>query len=232
MLPRIYELSDSLQNPGRSDNYFQGIGSLISGESIKLKVLKDIEAELQVLDDAAWSVLKNKVKPYLQKKIPQRGWQQIFDLLNEAKGYIYLVSLKCQSVEFIPESDQKTPDLKAKLGTKTVLCDVKTINPSEEEVDGRQKKIALKTPLSSLTPQFFNKIFDTVKAAKEQMEAYCFTENTMRIAYVILNFDDLLHDYAHSHYSLELEEFKSCNFFPGIEIIFDFKPPFYWAQHK
>lgn len=132
-LPRIYELRDFLKNRRLSNTYFQDFDNSIAAEPVKLKFFRDIEADLQGLDDNAWAFLMKKVAPCFEQNNNMRGWQQAFDLLNEAKGYNYLISLCCQDVKFIPRSerrDQKTPDMKGVLGSTLVLCEVKTINPS------------------------------------------------------------------------------------------------------
>jgi hypothetical protein len=52
-----------------------------------------IERDLQGLDDEAWAFLKGEALPRLIAKDPSqiRGWQQLFDTLNEARGYNHLV---------------------------------------------------------------------------------------------------------------------------------------------
>ena len=56
----------------------------------KLKQFRDIELDLQGLDAKAWAFLKSEVAPLLAAKDPKRGWQSLFDKLNQAKAFNYL----------------------------------------------------------------------------------------------------------------------------------------------
>ena len=122
-----------------------------------------------------------------------RGWQQLITILNQARAYNYLRGIACSSVRFIPKATQKrveTPDLEGTLGTSKVLCEVKTINVSDEEVLSRRNGTA-GTTTDRLEPGFFNKLKSDLRKANQQMEAYCRGTHTKRIAYVVINFDDL-----------------------------------------
>src|ERR1039458_3272431 len=67
-----------------------------------------------------------------------RGWQALFDRLNEAKAYRYLTKIGCSSVVFIPRTIKQTPDSEGWLEGQQILCEVKTINISDEEVNARR----------------------------------------------------------------------------------------------
>jgi hypothetical protein len=57
----------------------------------------------------------------------KRGWQPLFDKLNQAKAFNYLRWIGWVNVEFIPpstETGQQTPDLRAESGSNKVLCEV------------------------------------------------------------------------------------------------------------
>ena len=47
-------------------------------------------------------VLKSEARPHLKAPDQKRRWPQLFDRLNEAKGYNHLVSIGCENVKFIP----------------------------------------------------------------------------------------------------------------------------------
>ena len=227
-LPRIYELQGLLETRKLSNTYFQDFDNSIAADRQKLKFLEDIEDDLKDLDDAAWNFLKGEVVPFFQQKDCKRGWQQVFDRLNEAKGYNYLIKLGCQDVEFIPRSGKdgpKTPDLKGKLNSTLVLCEVKTINASNDEVERRKKKIAIVDYQLSLPEPFFKKLEDILKKAKGQMESCCSETGTRKIVYVVINPDDLLNIFA-ERYLEQLEEYKKNSPVQGIEIIFDTKPAY------
>jgi hypothetical protein len=99
----------------------------------KRKTFVALECELQGLDNEAWEFLKGEALPRLRSRHPTRGWHQLFDTLNEAKGYNHLVRIDCKSVRFIPRSkiDKiQTPDIRGLLGANPILCEVKTTRAS------------------------------------------------------------------------------------------------------
>jgi len=134
-----------------------------------------MDADLQGLDPASWSHLKADLVPLLAKKDARRGWEPLFDKLNEAKGYNYLVRIGCKDVRFIPRSlrqGQKTLDLQGALGPTKVLCEVKTINVSQVELAHR-KNASVRTILTQLPVEFFDKLKSTLETARNQMTAFC-----------------------------------------------------------
>src|SRR3984893_11399064 len=197
-LPRVYELRDIAQSPPSAEAYFSDFGNKLEESSVRLKHFRDIEAELQGLDASAWSYLKAQLAPLLAVRSEKRGWQALFDKFNEAKGYNHLVSVGCTNVEFIPVSSmngQRTPDLQGALAGARVLCEVKTINMSEVEATRRTNGAAGSISLQ-LPDGFFSKLTSDIETAKSQMTAYDADNSIKRIVYIIVNFDDNLHEYA------------------------------------
>jgi hypothetical protein len=229
-LPRIYELRDMAQSPPSSEAYFSDFDSKLRENAVRLKHFRHIEAELKVLDWAAWRHLKVGLAPLFTARKEQRGWQALFDKLNEAKGFKYLVSIGCTNVEFVPASSargQRTPDLQGALAGTTVLCEVKTINISEVEAV-RRKIGAVGSVSRQLPDQFFKKLKSDLETAKAQMVAYRRECTTRKIVYVVINFDASLHEYAND-YSSQIASFIAANPTLDIEAVFDIKPPFYSA---
>ena len=231
-LQRIFELRDSLADNSSPNVYFQDYENLMATNSVALKHFLDIESDLTRLDTGAWNHLKKDVMPLFATRNPKRGWQAAFDKLNQAKAYGYLVDLDCTRVEFIPESSakgRKTPDLQGWLGEKHVLCEVKTINISEDEANARSKPTA-RTIDTQLPHMFFEKLVNTLEVADQQMRCYDPDDNARRIAYLILNnFDDILHEYVEP-YQAQLRVFVARVPIPGVEIFFDMKPAYYSAM--
>lgn len=232
-LLRIGEIRDCVQQRGRAGHYFENFDRSLVKISVKRKHFLHLEAELAGLDSAAWLQLKEQVVPLFEKKDPVRGWQTAFDKLNEAKAYTYLAKLGCIELNFIPESSvpgQKTPDLNGKLGGASILCEVKTINPSDDEAKARGQTIA-RSVQGDLPEAFFAKLSSTLKKADTQMDVYCRDGASRKFVYVILNFDDNLHEYV-GHYMVQIRDFCRENKLPCVEIIFDVKPEFYSATTK
>jgi hypothetical protein len=83
--------------------------------------------------------------------------------------------------------------------------------------------------LTQLPAEFFNKFKSTLETARNQMTTYYpMTTEIRKIVYVIMNYDDILHEYA-SNYATQLEAFIATKPVPDLEIVFEVKPPFYWA---
>lgn len=229
-LPRISEIRDCVQQRGGAGHYFENFDSSLVENPVKRKHFLHLEAELAELDDPAWSQFKGQVVPLFEKKDTVRGWQAVFDKLNETKAYKYLAKIGCVELSFIPESSvpgQKTPDLKGRLGGASMLCEVKTINPSDDEAKARGQMIA-RSIQGDLLEAFFAKLSSTLKKADTQMDAYCRDGASQKFAYVILNFDDNLHEYV-GRYMVQIQDFCRQNELPCVEIIFDVKPAFYSA---
>ena len=220
-LPRVYELRDLIEDPTSPSAYFQDFDNSIRDESTKKRAWLAREDELQGLDLTSWEFLKNEALPYLMKRDPSgRGWQQLITILNQARAYNYLMGIGCSNVRFIPKATQKgveTPDLEGVIGTLNVLCEVKTINVSDVEALSRRNGTVGKT-ICQLESGFFNKLSSDLKKAKQQMEAYCCGTHIKRIAYVIINFDDLLAEYK-ADYFQQIDRYLADNSFPGIEIV-------------
>jgi hypothetical protein len=192
-----------------------------------------LESELQGLDTEAWEFLKGEAKPRLKAKHPTRGWQQLFDTLNEAKGYNHLVHIGCTDVRFIPRAKTdkvQTPDLRGLLGTTQALCEVKTINPSEQEAD-RFATGGVGTTLRHLENEFFGKLFSTIQTAASQLLAFDTTLTSRRIAYIVFNFDDRIHEYA-DDYQEQIKAYIGGASLPDVEIVLEIKPPFHSVVRK
>lgn len=229
-LPRVYELRDMAQISSSPDAYFQDFCKRLAESRVMLKHFRDIETDLQGLGAPAWEHLKVEVAPLLASKDDTRGWQSLFDKLNEAKGYNHLVNIGCTDVRFIPQSSvkgEKTPDLEGILAGVRVLCEVKTINVSDVEASRRASGAA--GGVSGRLPEgFLNKLKSDLTVAQKQMAAYSSDSSAIRIAFVVVNFDDILHEYA-DEYSRQIFSFIETDAVPGIEIVLYTKPPFYSA---
>jgi hypothetical protein len=229
-LARICELRDPLHDPGSPNAYFLDFDNSIVTEPVKRKHFIDIEADLQGLDPVGWDWLKGEVAPLFEQRHPTRGWQAAFDKLNQAKAYNHLVQVGCTSVEFVPESavhGQKTPDLQGSCGSTKILCEVKTINISDDEAVARNQ-IAARRIQGRLPDTFFQKLRSTLETAKKQMAIYYPSGDAKRLIYVIVNFDDNLNEYVGA-YSEQLQLFVNGDPVPGIEIALDMKPAYYSA---
>lgn len=223
---RIQELRDDSISLGSSDSYFKADDDKLTNPS-KRPFFLAIEKDLSGLDETAWEALKNEALPRLSAKVHGRGWEQLFSILNQARSYNRLAACGCTDIEFIPRSKSKTPDLRAKLDGATMLCEVKTIHISKDEID-RRLQGGVGTIATQVTSEFLKKLHRDIDLAATQMAAYDSDPATRRIAYVIINFDDSLHEYA-PQYETQIREELDRNHHDGVEVVLDIKPPFYNA---
>ena len=153
--------------------------------------------------------------------------EPLYDLLNEAKAYNYLKRIECINIQFIPASanGEKTPDLGAYAQGRKVLCEVKTINPSDAEVH-RANTGGVGTTKQQLDAGFFRKLKSDLEHAKAQMLVHDPDNVARRIVYVIVNYDDLLHECG-DLYRSDIAQFMANNPISDLEVEFDIKPPFY-----
>ena len=161
---------------------------------------------------------------------PTRGWQQLFDTLNEAKGYNHLVRIGCKDIKFVPRAKAdsvQTPDLRGFLGATPVLCEVKTINVSDDEAN-RFATGGVGTTQVYLGKQFFEKLSSVINTAASQLLTFDRDSATRRIVYVGFNFDDRLHECAND-YRKQIKAFIADASLPSVEVVLDIKPPFHSA---
>jgi hypothetical protein len=223
-ISQLREYSISLNSPKA---YFRAADDKLSNPSKRLFFVA-LERELQGLDVTAWELLKGEALPRLKSAQPTRGWEQLFDTLNEAKGYNYLARIGCADFKFIPRAKKgkvQTPDLRGLLGTTPVLCEVKTINVSDDEAN-RLAGGGVRTTLRYLEQPFFDKLSSTIRSAATQLLAFDKDLTSRRIVYVVFNFDDRIHEYA-DEYQKQIEAFLAGAALPDVEVVLEIKPAFY-----
>ena len=228
-LPCISQLRDYSVNLNSPRAYFRADDDKLSNPQ-KRKFFVALEQELQGLDAEAWEFLKCEALPRLKAQDSTRGWQQLFDTLNEAKGYNFLVRIGCKDIKFIPRAKTdkvQTPDLRGFLGSAPVLCEVKTINVSEDEAN-RLASGGVQTIRLYLEKEFFGKLSSVICIATSQLLAFDKDLTSRRIVYVVFNFDARLHEYA-DEYQKQIESFIAGTSRPDVEVIHEIKPPFHSA---
>ncbi len=231
-LQRISQLRDYSINLNSPNAYFRAGDDKLTNPS-KRQFFVALESELQGLDDEAWKFLKCEALPRLKSPHPTRGWQQLFDTLNEAKGYNHLARIGCADIKFIPRATAnkvQTPDLRGLLGATPVLCEVKTINVSDNEAN-RLAAGGVGTTLRYLEQPFFDKLSSTICTAATQLLAFDKNLTSRRNVYVVFNFDDRIHEYA-DDYQQQIEAFLASAPQPDVEIVLEIKPAFHSVVRK
>ncbi len=188
LLPRIYEIKDLCTND-TEHSYFNRLDNIITNSSLAKDFYKCLDDELFQLDHNSWDFFKSDIISEIATYDKNRGWFQLFNRLNEVKGFIYLKNIGCSNVKFIERSREKTPDLKGKLDEENIYCEVKTINISESEIEKR-KKPKLRRCSYDLPDEFFNKLSKVIQSAELQF----FEKSEKNIIYIIINFDEISFD--------------------------------------
>jgi hypothetical protein len=220
-MPRVYELIDLIHDPSTCGAYFQNFDKSNRDEPLKKQVWLAREREFQRLDLDSWQFLKSEALPYLTTRDDARGWQQLISILNQARAHNYLIDAGCLQVGFIPRARndrQKTPDLKGMLDGRKVLCEVKTVNISDEETI-RRKTGGLVKIADALDVGFFKKLRSDLLIARGQMESYDGSTQVRRIALLVLNFDDLLAEYKENYFK-QIDKYLATEPVDGIDIVF------------
>jgi hypothetical protein len=172
-LPRLYELRDLIADRTSPDAYFNDDFETLLQDDLAMAAFVRWEQKLQHLDAHAWKALKDEASQYLTRRDPRRGHHQLFDILGQAEGYQHLRNIGCSNVRFIPRSDKeglRTPDLEGFIDSQRVLCEVKTINISDDEVRARREH----TPRaieSRLDEGFYRKLRFDVTEARDQLHS-------------------------------------------------------------
>ena len=223
MFPRLYALKAAVPDPTHPNAYFQNFEErLEESEHVRRKYL-DVERPLAALDDRAWRELLKRAAPLTMQRDPKRGWQLLFDTLNESKAFVYLQSLGCSDVAFIKRATDKTPDLRAVLNGRRVFCEVKTLNISEHEASRRERshrgEIFVTSVPTTVTRRFLNKVSDRLTRAIEQLDREDEMRIARRIVFTILHFDDWVGDYQPEYFA-QLDAYLAANPVDGAELVF------------
>jgi PIN domain nuclease of toxin-antitoxin system len=219
-LPRIYELKDIVRDPSHPDAYFQDFEENLKQSTHVLDTYAKVERHLTALNETSWDVLKHKVAHHLMSREPGRGWRQVFDLLNEAKAHSYLQGIGCSEIHFIEESPkQRTPDLSARRNDAPLLCEVKTINVSDEEAD-RRKHMAGSRHSSELNETFLKKIRSTLESATAQIDSYDSQRLARHVIFIVVHFDgDHVGDFAQEYFR-RIDSYLETHAIAGADIVF------------
>jgi len=176
------------------------------------------------LDKNAWEFLKSESEPHLTTGKPQgRGWEPLFNFLNQARGYVYLLDNSYSEIQFIPRSKiskQKTPDLQGNLNEDLVLLEVKTINRSKNEIKRMHLREAIEVQ-TELQGEFFTKLQETINTGKIQIDTFLKTVSkkcNIRIVFIVINFDDLLGEYKENYFK-QIDNYLGENPAIGLEIV-------------
>src|SRR5688572_2095883 len=107
MFPRLRQLKAAVPDPTHPDAYFQSFDRNVQESEHVQRLYLRYERPLQLLDPEAWRDLKERATPLTMKRHPTRGWQSLFDTLNEGLGYAYLHGIGCVGIAFLPRASKR-----------------------------------------------------------------------------------------------------------------------------
>jgi hypothetical protein len=142
------------------------------------KIFRPWEEILGKLGSKAWEQLIEKTLDSVTKKSPRREYAQLFNFLNEARGYALLVDRGYERISFIDckcrrkKKQKKSPDLLGESQNSTAILEVKTINVSEKELDWKERDRFQTRTVTGLSDEFKKKLCLTIDHARKQLDAY------------------------------------------------------------
>lgn len=221
-LPRIYELRDLTLDLSSPDAYFRNFENTLATVQSARYFWDRFEKQLRQLDSAAWESLKKQASRYLQSKNHLRGWNQLFEILNQARAYNYLRTLNCSSIRFIPtKKGIRTPDLEASHSSGRVLCEAKTMNPTHKELCQRHPgpgKFSTRDGQTKLDNNFFSRLDAHITEARNQLREFDPSHQALHIVFINVSFDDWIGD-CQPQYFQNIDDFLADHPHPDVEIV-------------
>ena len=219
-LPRLYDLYDS-SDKSHPDNYFTNY----SARRVELffeTIFKPLEETLKKLDTKAWQQLVKKTLDSVIKKSSRREYAQLFNFLNEARGYALLIDRGYDQISFIDckcpqkKKQNKSPDLLGESQNSNAILEVKTINVSEKELDWKERNRFQTRTVTGLSDKFGEKLRLTIASAREQLDAYPKLVDK-KIVLLLIRFD--MDNIIEARNYTALQNLIEANQINGIEVV-------------
>jgi hypothetical protein len=169
--PKLFDLYQR-SNKDAPKNYFN-FKELFPIAYLGAQAYREIEQVLSRLDSTAWEKLSKKALAGVTADDPTRRYHQLFNLLNEARGYAHLLDEGYTHIEFIEDLTGKSPDLFARKNNSTAILEVKTMNPSDEDI--KNESLCTNDAIQvdpKLSEKFKTRIKRNIRDAREQLECY------------------------------------------------------------
>lgn len=225
-LPRVFQLKDLVEDPDHEHAYFREFEASLESMPLKLDAFIRLESQLAQLDGKAWHDLAARAARHLGSTTREvgRGWQQLFDALNEARAYGYLLRMGCTNIEFVAPGNGKKPDLAASLEGQPLLCEVKTINVSDDQANINKRVDHGEVFANEVRPQLpdaflVNKLTPTLQGATQQLAGHDPAKRARWIVYVVLNLDDLAFDYDTEQFR-QIDDYLVSHPVADVELVF------------
>ena len=181
--------------------------------------LEEEEKRLARLDSASWQVLRDKAVRHVCFDDPTRRYQQLWNTLDEARGYEFLAEQGYEQIKFITPSNKdgvRSPDMIGRKAGSTAVLEVETINESQDNLgeNASWRNEAVTVP-QNLSEALTRKIVVTIEDATDQLKSYP-RPTDRKIVFLVLRFD---HGQKTGwHLYSELKEFIATQAKDGVEV--------------
>lgn len=234
--PSMYELRNQIKHQESLNVFWRDFDVKLKELWFRVMCLP-YENALQALDFNAWENIKKEAFRHQTQwdDKNRRGQQQLIDIFNKARAFKFLKeNIGCSDINFIPCANikgVKTPDLEGTFRGIKVICEVKTINISNDEIDRRRNHKTVRNERIPLKQGFFHKLMDDIKKAINQLEDYGKNKQALHIVYIILNLDDFWGTQKVMDFQ-DIDKYlgNNKNLISGIKIVFHNHPIGYPAH--
>lgn len=171
------------------DNYFAGFERRCRSEQATASY-RQWDRLLGRLDEESRQDLFGRAAPAVSRRNRGSGrhWSEMFVVLNEAKGYELLRNEGYATVQFVPRSDEPTPDLWGSDGKREAVLEVKTIQSSDIDAKSLGSGIA-QVAVNGLPDGLCRKLRSDYQQAKRQCLAYRGSSVARRICLFCMTLD-------------------------------------------
>jgi hypothetical protein len=218
--PRLFDLCQR-SNKDDPKNYFN-FKELLPIAYLGAQAYWEIEQVLSRLDSTAWEKLSKKALAGVTADDPTRRYHQLFNALNEARGYAYLEDEGYNAIGFIEDLTGKSPDLRAKKNSSIAILEVKTVNQSDEDIknESLHKNEAIKvSPM--LSEKFKARIKRNIRDAQEQLKRYQ-ASATRRVIFLFIHMESSQRTCGESY--ADLKTFIAGQTTKDLEIVYQASP--------
>ncbi|MFT7490838.1 MAG: hypothetical protein ACI80S_000419 [Pseudohongiellaceae bacterium] len=192
-MPKYLRLSEigNMYREKKKSYFHSSFDELHESESFE-RFLLPYENALSDLDEISWLFLKDEAEKLCISRDKNNRWRELFDKLNEAKGYIFLKSIGYQKISFIPRAKKngiETPDLKGIRNGSTALCEVKTKNISDAFIDATSNSSVIRTNerLAEKLKPILEKVF---RKAESQLNSIEPLSQCEKYIYLVITHDN------------------------------------------
>lgn len=175
----------------------------------------DLEIELAQIENSVWHDFMEKCLPQVNNFDPKYRWANLWNILNEVKGYIFLKKQGFERIEFLRVEKYKTPDIKGwSRHHGTVLLEVKNVNRSEYDTFWPVfPEIRILNSSNSGIKIIGSKLKQLYADASEQIFEYCRYngEVNKKICFFVIDVDMLHHLRIRSEIEKYICEMPTCD---------------------